>query len=154
MSQYGDSREIEGVTLVPVLATSQWMPAELASPIEGFVCTNREQGLGQAHSLRVTAEVRDRFIGRPYSDWLALPLSVHSLAVALAGYRLFELVDGPLAGDRLLPVQTAKIVLEFPTGPAAHYELRGDCRFHYVPRPDRREHFSGQHQVMWRDPFA
>lgn len=71
------------------------------------------------------------------------------------GYQVFRLVGGPMDGqDQHLPEHSDRIEVEFPRGPAAHYELRADGLFHYVPRPDRREHFSGQHQVMWRDPFA
>lgn len=81
MSQWGQTRTIDGAVFVPHLDTASFVPEQAASKITGFImsdCGSWDLPMAMQIGERVSAE----WIGRTYSDWLTLPQSPPSPAEA------------------------------------------------------------------------
>lgn len=74
MSQWGDARTINGVTIAPLVQTALWARIRpQMDKIEELRIVNIDPALSSRGQATATLSEAERFVGRPYASWLELP---------------------------------------------------------------------------------
>ncbi|QDH70890.1 hypothetical protein [Marilutibacter alkalisoli] len=76
MSQWGEARTIDGITMVPRIRTDTWEPASPAHVIESIHLVDRDPLECSLHIQAILVDVERRYVDRMYIEWLNIPLQL------------------------------------------------------------------------------